>query len=132
MRFVTCVKNVLKGPDIDDQRIMESAWSKSTTGHTQPRAVVWNAAFPWWLSPCKKIRDINWFFLVLLQTKQSFSLIGWETQQCHTQTKSESLRCYFPYLHAKKTQFFLQILMMKEPCNLTGQKPQLATPNQKR
>ena len=32
--------------DIDDQRNLESDWPKSTSGHTQPRAVVANATFP--------------------------------------------------------------------------------------
>ena len=32
--------------DIDDQRILGSDWPKSTHGHTEPRVVVLNTAFP--------------------------------------------------------------------------------------
>ena len=37
--------------DIDDQRILQSDWKRNTTGHTQPKVVVSDAAFAWWLSP---------------------------------------------------------------------------------
>ena len=42
--------------DIDDQRILESDWSKSTTDHIQSRVVVFNATILWWLSPYKKLK----------------------------------------------------------------------------
>ena len=33
----------------------------------------------------QKIKDINWFFLVLLLNKESLNLVGWEPQNSHTQ-----------------------------------------------
>ena len=32
--------------DIDDQRLMQSNWTKSTTGHTQPKVLLLDANFP--------------------------------------------------------------------------------------
>ena len=40
--------------DIDDQRIQESDWPKGTSDHTQPKVLVSDATFLWWLSPTKK------------------------------------------------------------------------------
>ena len=41
--------------DIDDQRILQSNWMRSTTGQPQPKWVVSNDTFTWWLTPCKKV-----------------------------------------------------------------------------
>ena len=37
---------LISSGDINDKKILGSDWSKSTTGHTQPRMVVVNATFP--------------------------------------------------------------------------------------
>ena len=52
------LKNVWLMPsrDIDDQRILQYDWTRHTTGHIQPKVVVSNPSFSWWLSPCKKTR----------------------------------------------------------------------------
>ena len=41
--------------DNDDQRILRSDWARDTTIHTQSKIRFSDAAFPWWLTPCKKI-----------------------------------------------------------------------------
>ena len=38
-----------------DQRILQSNLTRSLTDHTQPKVVVSNATFPWWLTACIKI-----------------------------------------------------------------------------
>ena len=40
--------------DTDDKRILESDWTIDTTGPTYAKAVVSDATFSWWLSPCNK------------------------------------------------------------------------------
>ena len=37
----------------DGQRILQSDWSRSTSGHTQPKLVVSGDTFLWWLAPSK-------------------------------------------------------------------------------
>ena len=71
---------LISSRDIDDEIILESDQPKKALGHTRPTVVILNATFPWWLSPCKKIKDINWFFPVLLLIKESFNLIWCEKQ----------------------------------------------------
>ena len=42
-------------PEIfDHQRVLESDWIKNTPGQTQPRVVILDATFLWWLSPSRK------------------------------------------------------------------------------
>ena len=40
----------------DDQRVLKFDWKKGTTDDTQPILLVSDVAFPWWLTPCKKLR----------------------------------------------------------------------------
>ena len=42
--------------DIDDQRILQSHWTRDTIGPTKPKEVISGAAFPSWLTRCKKLR----------------------------------------------------------------------------
>ena len=77
--------------NIDDQETLESDLPKGKPGHTQPRMAVSNATFPWWLSSSKIIKNINWFFLVLLLIKETFNLIGWLTQKATTNQKSKDI-----------------------------------------
>ena len=37
---------LIRSSYIDDQRILQSDWTRSTTGYTQQKVVVSNAAFP--------------------------------------------------------------------------------------
>ena len=54
------VKNIrdrsIRSRNIDDQKILQSELKRGTTGHTQPKVVISDAAFPWWLTSCKKLR----------------------------------------------------------------------------
>ena len=67
---------------INDQRIMLSDWTRGTSGYTQPKLVISDATFFWWLSPCKKqkIWCINWFLPRMLMLKKSCNLIGQEVE----------------------------------------------------
>ena len=83
----------------------------------------------------QKIKDISWFFPVLLLIKESFNLIGCETQQNTFNQKMVTIYMQKKKKKKKRTKiiwFFPQILMIKEFCNLIGWEAQLATPNQKR
>ena len=45
---------LITSTDTDDQRILESDWTRSKrTGHAQSGLLVLNATFSWWLSPCQ-------------------------------------------------------------------------------
>ena len=37
---------------INDQKVLQSDWTRGKTSHTQPKLLVSNATFPWWLFPC--------------------------------------------------------------------------------
>ena len=82
--------------DINDQRILESDWSQCIPGHTQSRAVVLDATFPWWLSPCKKWNTPIASFKFYCWSKNPSiwmrDIIG------QKQLKSNSLKCYLPQL----------------------------------
>ena len=41
--------------DIDEQRILQSDWTRGTTDQTQANVAV-SDANPWWLTPCKKTK----------------------------------------------------------------------------
>ena len=43
--------------DIDDQRILQSDWMKSTTATSNQKVAASHATFLWWLSPIKNLRD---------------------------------------------------------------------------
>ena len=45
--------------DINDQRILQSDWTRDTASHTQPKVVFSDATFPCWLTPCKKKKKIH-------------------------------------------------------------------------
>ena len=57
---------------------------------TQPKEVVLNATFPWWLSPCKKSKWYQWF-------KNPAIWLDKRPNWPHP-TKSSSLRCYLPLM----------------------------------
>ena len=46
--------SLIPSRDIDDQRILQSDWTRDTTGNTQLKLAVSDPFFLWWLSPCKK------------------------------------------------------------------------------
>ena len=69
--------------DIGDQRILHADWIRGTPGHIKPKLVASAAAFPCWLTTCKKTQDINWFFPEKLMIKISCSLTGPETNWPH-------------------------------------------------
>ena len=48
--------HLLLTSDADNDRILESDWTKCTPGHTQTRVTVLDAIFPSWLYPCKKLK----------------------------------------------------------------------------
>ena len=60
-------------------------WSKNpsicldrdTIDHIQPKKVVPDATFAWWLSPCKKSSE---FLPEILKTKESYNLIAQDAQ----------------------------------------------------
>ena len=78
--------NYALSQDIDDQRIMQSDWRREATPHTQPKVVVLDATFHWWLTPCKKTKILR-FFPQILMIKESYNLIGWEAQLVKTNQK---------------------------------------------
>ena len=47
--------------DFDDQRILQSEWTRGITGHFQPKEKVPDATLACWLPPYKKLRDC-WIF----------------------------------------------------------------------
>ena len=64
LRLFWVIWNEYLSRDIDDQWILQSDWGRSTTGHTQPKVVVSNAALTSWLSPCKKsMISLNCFLI---------------------------------------------------------------------
>ena len=44
--------------DIDDQWILQSNWTRGITEHTQPKVVVSDATFLWWLSSSKESKRL--------------------------------------------------------------------------
>ena len=46
--------------DIVDQRILQSDWTRNSTGYKQPKVIVPGAIIPWWLTPWK-IPSIDYF-----------------------------------------------------------------------
>ena len=78
----------------------------------------------------QKIKDINWFFLVLLLIKESFNLTRWETQEATPNQKVVS-GATFPWClsPSKKTKITCPQI---ESCNLIVWEAQLATSKQKR
>lgn len=66
--------------DIVDQRILQSDWTRGTTGHVQQNVVVSDAVFPWWLSlqliPCgyidPKILQFDWTRDISTHTQQKW------------------------------------------------------------
>ena len=61
MKIVTWKYQLIPSGDIDDQVLLQSDWTRGTTGHTQPKIVVSDATFLWWsLSPRKK-NVSHWF-----------------------------------------------------------------------
>ena len=67
------VKNLryqlLLSTDIDDQRTLQSDWTRGTTNHTKTKVVVSDASFLWWLSPCKKFKSLVDFFKMILMIR---------------------------------------------------------------
>ena len=101
------LKSQTKG-SIDSLReilMIKESWNpiRGKPGHTQPKAVVLEATFPWRLSLCKLIKDIYWFFPMILVWSKNW-LIGWETKRLDERhnwphpIKSGSLRCQFPLM----------------------------------
>ena len=45
--------------EIVDQRTLQSNLTITLTDHTQPKVVVSNAIFPWWLTACIKKLQYN-------------------------------------------------------------------------
>ena len=73
--------------DINDQRMLQFDWTRGTTGHLQPKEVVKDANFSWWVIPCKKVR----YQLILSQDIVDQRILQsdwtWDTTG-HTQPKS--------------------------------------------
>ena len=97
--------------DTDDQRIQQSDWSRGTTSHNQPKVVLWNDTFLWWLSQCKNLRYLFFFSEISINYREtnifidSFQRYWWsknpaiwlaERYKKPHPTKSGTLRCYFP------------------------------------
>ena len=131
------LKNVWLMPsrDIDDQRILQYDWTRHTTGHIQPKVVVSNPSFSWWLSPCKKNKVSIDFFQVHWWSKNSTIWLDERHNWSHP-TKSESLRSFLLLMVISMQKlwdinwFFPQTLMLGESCNLIEWEIQLATPIQ--
>ena len=79
--------------DIDDQRILQSDWMRSTLGHTQPKVVAADPASPWWLPTSKNIKISIDSFLWYRWLKNPAI---WFNERCSWPhpTKSSSLGCY--------------------------------------
>ena len=87
-----------------------SDWPKGTLGHTQPRLVVFNATFTWWLSPYKKTkRSINSFQTYWWWKNPAIWLD--ERHNWPHQNKGGSLRSYIPlWLNPyKKLKYYLTL-----------------------
>ena len=111
--------------DLDDQRILQSDWMRDTLG--------------------KKIASLRYYLPLMIISMQ---IEYWEYQLTFSRdkspaiwlderynwphpTKSGSFRRYVPLMtNSMKNscnQFFLEMLMVKEFCNLTGREAQQAT-----
>ena len=77
--------------EIDDQRILQS--DCGLNGHTQTKAVVSDATFPWWLSPCKNFKIPIGSFQRYSWSKIPTTWLD-ERQNWPSPTKSSSFRCY--------------------------------------
>ena len=121
---------------IDNQRILQSDWTRGTPGHTQPKVVVLDATFSLGISPCQKTkisldssRDID--DQRILQFDWKRGLTGRKL------TKSSSPRSYIPLMTNSKqksldiNRFFPDILIIKELCNLIEWKATLGEHTQK-
>ena len=85
--------------DIDDQRTLQSDWTRGTTVHTHPKAVVSGATFPWGLSPCKKFKILIDSFQKYSWSKNPAIWLG-DRENCPHPIKSGSLRYYLPLMNS--------------------------------
>ena len=118
-----------------NKRILQSDWTSGTPGYIQPKVVVSDATFPWWLSPCKW-NKLSFDSFLRYWSKNPAIWFDKKHNWPHPM-KSSSLRCY---LHLRTnsmqnntsdiTWFFQEILIIKESCTLTGREAHLATPYQ--
>ena len=84
---------LISSRNTDDQRILESDWTRGTPGHTQPRVEVLCTTFPWWLSLSKKSKmSISPFQWHCWLKNCIFWLV--ERHNWPQPTKSGSLRSY--------------------------------------
>ena len=121
--------------DIDDQRILESDWTSGKPSGTQPRMVVLDVTFPWWLSPRKKLKISIGFFLWYCWSKNPAVWLDKKYHWPHP-TKGGNLWNYLPFItnFMQKTKdinwFFPEKLLIKESWCLIGWEVKMTTPNQ--
>ena len=80
----------------DDQGVLQSDFKRGTAGHTQPKIVVSESTFPWWLTLTKKRLSLDSFRTYWW----SKNLAIWleERHNLPHPTKSSSVRCYLPLM----------------------------------
>ena len=100
--------------DIDDQNILQFDWSRGRSSLDQPKVVVSDAAFLWWVTPCKKKKLRYHSFLSrdfddqrILQSEWTRGITG------HFQPKEKvpdaTLACWLPpYKKTKRLLDFFQ------------------------
>ena len=110
---------------IDNQRILQSDWTRGTPGHTQPKVVVLDATFSLGISPCQKTkisldssRDID--DQRILQFERIFKESSYFPLMTNSMQKSLDNNWFFP-----------DILIIKELCNLIEWKATLGEHTQK-
>ena len=128
-------------PSVDDylHAKNQSYWlippNRGPTGHAQPKVIVPDATFPWWLTTYRKTNVSVDSFRTYWWSNNAAIWLD-EKQTYPHPTKRSSFRCYLDLMtismqKVKVIDWFLPvILMIKLSCILIGQETQLATLNQ--
>ena len=92
--------------DTDHLGNLQTDWTRSTPGKTQPKLVVSDVSFPWRLSPCKKRIKIWFNSFQQCYNKRILQSDWMKDTPCCTKPKWESQILAFldNNLHAKKTK----------------------------
>ena len=118
----------------DEERILEFDWRKGNASQQiHSKVKVSSANFSWWLLPCKKTQ-ISIDFWQWYWSSKTFMTWLKKRHTWDNLTKSDCLRCYLllgltPGIKNQDiNQFYPEIMVIKESCNLIGPEAQLATP----
>ena len=81
--------------DFNDQRILQSDWTRALSGHTHSRVIVSDLTLSFWLSPCKNSKALVDSFQRYWWSKNRAFYLGKRYNKPH-RNRNASLRCYLP------------------------------------